>query len=69
MVEPNWPAARWHKSRYSGGEGNCVEYTVVGKRVGLRDSHRPDGPVLVFGRAAWKAFIDAVKSDELGPAH
>ncbi|MCN0176930.1 DUF397 domain-containing protein [Salinispora arenicola] len=52
-------AAHWRKStRSSSNGGNCVE--VAGNLpgiVGVRDSKDPAGPALVFGPAAWRAFV------------
>lgn len=54
--------AEWIKSsRSSGNGGNCVE--VAGNLpgvVGVRDSKDPAGPALVFGPAAWRAFVREV---------
>ncbi|MBP0460365.1 DUF397 domain-containing protein [Streptomyces montanisoli] len=49
----------WRKSSYSGNNGgNCVE---VGSGspgvVPVRDSKRPQGPVLLAGRDAWSEFV------------
>ncbi|MGW0436291.1 DUF397 domain-containing protein [Micromonospora sp. NPDC003197] len=57
--------ARWRKSsRSNSAGGNCVEVAdnLTGV-VGVRDSKDPTGPALVFGPAAWQAFVAAV------PAH
>ncbi|GAA3348027.1 DUF397 domain-containing protein [Amorphoplanes nipponensis] len=55
--------ARWHKSTRSGSNGgDCVE--VAGNLPGVvavRDSKDPDGPVLIFGRDTWAAFIETLK--------
>ncbi|SOD64881.1 protein of unknown function [Streptomyces zhaozhouensis] len=55
-------AARWRKSSYSdGGDSNCVE--VADGRPGVvpvRDSTRARGPVLHFGTAAWRSFLDTL---------
>ncbi|MFH8370335.1 DUF397 domain-containing protein [Streptomyces sp. NPDC018031] len=32
--------------------------------VAVRDSKNPDGPALVFGAAAWGAFVAAVRAGE-----
>ncbi|MFF0556410.1 DUF397 domain-containing protein [Streptomyces sp. NPDC004266] len=57
-------AAVWRKSSYSNGDGGeCVE--VADNTPGLvpvRDSKRPDGPVLVVPAAAWVSFVEAVKA-------
>ncbi|MEV0413911.1 DUF397 domain-containing protein [Streptomyces sp. NPDC050448] len=51
--------ATWRKSTYSGGDGgNCVEVADCHPDVvPVRDSKCPDGPHLVFGAAAWGAFL------------
>jgi hypothetical protein len=38
---------------------------LPGERVAVRDSHRPDGPALLFTRAAWEHFLCALRE---GPA-
>jgi hypothetical protein len=58
----------WHKSTYSGGTGgNCVEVAPLpdGGRA-LRDSKHPEGPVLVFTDAEWRAFVAGVSAGEFG---
>ncbi|MEU9834315.1 DUF397 domain-containing protein [Streptosporangium sp. NPDC048047] len=52
----------WRKSRQSTVNGNCVEIArLPGRSVGVRDSKDPEGPVLVFGRTEWDAFVHGVK--------
>ncbi|MEV7008140.1 DUF397 domain-containing protein [Streptosporangium sp. NPDC051022] len=53
----------WVKSAYS-GHGNCVEVIAAGGGVAVRDSKVPDGPLLWFTRAEWKAFLEGVKDGE-----
>jgi hypothetical protein len=54
----------WRKSTYSGANGgNCIEAGNVGSAVAVRDSKHPDGPVLAFGPAVWRAFTIKVKAD------
>jgi hypothetical protein len=53
----------WRKSSYSGGGNNCVEVAQAGgiSAVAVRDSKNPDGGRLIFGAAAWAAFITGIK--------
>jgi hypothetical protein len=56
---------RWRKSTYSGGNGGeCVEVGMRPSQAGpmlVRDSKDKSGPVLIFGRAAWRRFAAEVK--------
>ena len=55
-------AAKWRKSRHSNPSGNCVEMArLPGEQVAVRDSHRPDGPALLFTRVAWERFLCGVR--------
>ena len=55
-------AAKWRKSRHSNPSGNCVEMArLPGERVAVRDSHRPDGPALLFTQAAWERFLHGLR--------
>ncbi|MEV7284390.1 DUF397 domain-containing protein [Streptomyces sp. NPDC093252] len=59
--------ARWIKSSYSSGEGQCVEVAAVGCSIAARDSKNPLGPVLVFAREDWAGFIRGVSAGEFRP--
>jgi hypothetical protein len=49
----------WHVSSYSASGGsNCVEAGPV------LDSHHPDGPVIIYTRAEWDAFLAGVRNNE-----
>lgn len=54
----------WRRSARSTGSGNnCVE--ICRPRPGVvavRDSKRPDGPLLRFSVAEWRAFVRCLKS-------
>jgi len=58
--------AVWVKSSRS-TNGNCVEVARLGNgQVAVRDSKSQHGPVLVFAAGDWRAFMEEVKSGELG---
>lgn len=59
-VDPAWRKS----SRSVSGSNNCVEVRRATGFVALRDSKDPDGPVLLFDRASWASFVEAVKEGE-----
>ena len=59
-------SATWRKSTYSNGSGgNCVEVADLPNSRAVRDSKHPDGPILVFTRDAWRAFIQGIEAAQL----
>jgi len=59
--EADAPPVRWHKSSHSSANGQCVEVAPVAGAVAVRDSKNPAGPVLIFTRQAWAAFVEDLK--------
>jgi hypothetical protein len=47
----------WFKSSFSAGGGNCVLVRFADGRVHVRDDKQVEGPVLVFDRGEWEAFL------------
>jgi hypothetical protein len=56
-------AAEWHKSTLSEANG-CVEVAIQADGVAIRDTKDRNGPVLVFSRAEWAAFIGGVRAGQ-----
>jgi len=57
--------ARWRKSTRSGAYGdNCVEVAFIDEAIAVRDSKDRSGPVLVFTRGEWDAFVAGAKDGE-----
>jgi hypothetical protein len=54
----------WRKARRSAGNGACVEVASFQGTVAVRDSKDPDGPVLRYTRAEWRAFLHCAKAGE-----
>ncbi|MFI9723151.1 DUF397 domain-containing protein [Streptomyces sp. NPDC052396] len=53
--------ALWRHSSYSTGMNNCVETARISAgTIGVRDSKRPAGPVLLLSPAVWTPFVRAV---------
>lgn len=57
---------RWIKSTRSGsGGGNCVEVAELANgATGVRDSKHPTGPVLIFSRGEWEAFMAGIRTGD-----
>jgi hypothetical protein len=62
--------ADWRKSSFSGSpDKTCVEVAkLAAGLVAVRDSKDPAGPMLVFTRAEWAAFVSGVHAGEFEPA-
>lgn len=58
--------ASWHKSSFSGPNGDCVEAAELPGGVAVRNSRFPDGPALLFTESEWDAFVRGVKGGEFG---
>lgn len=55
---PDLSGTKWRSSSHSGGNNECLELAhEVPAFAPVRDSKDPSGPVILFGRAAWGAFV------------
>jgi hypothetical protein len=53
----------WVKSSLSYANGNCVEVAgLSADLIKVRDSKRPEGPVLRFTAAEWDTFVGNVRN-------
>lgn len=51
----------WRRSSYC-GSGQCVEVAEDNGVVYVRDSRGRTSPVLAFGPAAWRAFVEDLRA-------
>ena len=61
---PDLTGARWRSGGTTEGATGSVEIAFVDDVIVMRDSKKPDGPVLVFTRAEWDAFVAGAKDNE-----
>lgn len=64
MHEIDLVGAKWCKSSYSSGNGQCIEAAFLPAAVATRDSKDPKGPSLVFSADGWSSFVSAIKRGE-----
>ena len=65
ITDPTTAGPAWRKSSLcDNSSGNCVEVAIVPDAVMVRDSKTPDGPVLIYTRAEWDAFLTGAKLGE-----
>ena len=56
----------WRKSSRSYGSGQCIQVAAPsGKRIAVRDSKNPQGAVLRFTPAEWRAFVASVRIGQI----
>lgn len=56
----------WQRSHACAQEA-CVEVHIEASQVLVRDSKDPDGPILRFTTAEWKAFLDGASAGQFDP--
>jgi hypothetical protein len=55
--------ALWRKPQRSVGNGACVEVTVTGSGIAVRDSTDQAGPMLAYTAESWQNFARSVRLD------
>jgi hypothetical protein len=56
-------AVPWRKSSYSDSSGGaCVEIAGISRTIAVRDSKDVNGPVLAFGRSAFRTFVGEIRT-------
>jgi len=55
------PALNWRKSTQS-NSGGCLEAAAADGMVFLRDSKRPDGPIMQISGPAWLVFVAELRA-------
>lgn len=59
---PDLSGATWRSSTYSGGNNECLELAHnIPALAPVRDSKNPTGPVILFWRSAWGAFLSRLR--------
>ena len=58
-------ALNWRKSRYSAGNGECVEVAKSELYVQVRDSRNKTGTVLKVKAGPWQGFLSRFKSGDV----
>lgn len=61
---PDLSNAVWRKASLSTETDKCVEVAHVEGVVAMRDSKQPEGPVLIFTPAEWRAFLGGANLGE-----
>jgi hypothetical protein len=53
----------WRRATRCSNSG-CVEVAINGEEITVRDAKLADGPVLIYSREEWRAFVAGVKAGE-----
>ena len=58
----NTPA--WIKAKSSTVDGQCVELAQIDEGIAVRNSRHPEGPVLIYTKAEFQAFLQGAQNGE-----
>lgn len=62
MSDAERASLTWLKAQLSGSNGQCVEIASAADKVAIRDSKDPDGPILIYTSAEFKAFLHGARN-------
>ena len=66
-VRPVAAEINWRRSTSCHG-GTCLEVASLGDMIAIRDSSKPDGPIITYAFSRWCEFVQMIKDgafDEL----
>ena len=64
MTDAERASLTWLKAQLSGANGQCVEIASTRDKVAIRDSKDPDGPILTYTFAEFRAFLHGAQNGE-----
>ncbi|MFF5260296.1 DUF397 domain-containing protein [Actinomadura viridis] len=67
MATPAASQPTWRKSTHSNGQGECVEVAATRRRISVRDSKAPEGPILSVTPDGWRVFLMSIKGGGPSP--
>jgi hypothetical protein len=54
----------WLKAQSSTVNGQCIEVAAAVGKIAIRDSKDPCGPILLYTRAEFSAFLEGARNGE-----
>jgi hypothetical protein len=60
-----YPATTWRKSSTSADQGGCVEISVRGSFVLVRDSKSANGVTLEIASGSWRELMRRIRNGDL----
>ena len=54
----------WVKAQASSNHGQCIQLALAADGIAMRDSKDPDGPILLYSRAEFRAFLDGARNGD-----
>jgi Domain of unknown function (DUF397) len=64
LSEAERASLAWLKAQCSTVNGQCVEIASIAGKIAIRDSKDPNGTILVYTSAEFRAFLDGARNGE-----